>query len=349
MSGHVFPGGAACVSFRDAAAREQLVVACAGTLARGEGRVQETTRYDLAGITQCFVATAALRMAARGALDLDASAESVLPDVRGGVLGDTSIGSLLRHRGGLAAWGGLYLDVPHDIGSAAARRWVISEAARRGSELPAGRAERSDLGYIVAAEAIARAAGSTLEEVIAQEVLKPLGIEDDVAYPSALGTEGRLAYTRISAPTERCQWRGRLVRGDPQDENAAALGGVAGHAGLFGSAQGVALFGRAVLDSLAGRSELLPAKTMAKALADAGDGSRLRLGWEAKGTTTVWGRRTSPRSFGQIGFTGTSLVCDPEKDVVVVLLTNRICPSRANEKIDGFRPAFHDGVLATLA
>ena len=74
----------------------------------------------------------------------------------------------------------------------------------------------------------------------------------------------------------------------------------------------------------------------------------LRFGWEMKATSSVWGRRAVPESFGQIGFTGTSLLCEPKKDVVVALLTNRICPGRANGKIDGFRPAFHDGVLAVV-
>jgi serine-type D-Ala-D-Ala carboxypeptidase len=350
VAGQVFPGACACVSFRDATGREELVVAFAGTLSKGEGRVQETTRYDLGAITQPVVATAGLRMAARAAIDLDASAESILPDVRGGVLGEVSIRDLLQHAGGLAQWGGLYLDVPHEIGTSAARRWVVSEAARRPSEAPAGTVEPSDLGYIVAGEAIARVAGSSLDEVVAQEVLEPLGLVDQIGYPGALPTEKRAGLSRQTAPTERCEWRGRLVRGEVHDENAAALGGVAGHAGLFGTAQGVALFGRAILDALADRKpDFLPASAIEQALSPPANGSWLRFGWEVKhGTAPQSGRRMGPKSFGKLGFTGTSLWCDPEKDAVVVLLTNRICPSRANEKIDGFRPAFHDGVLAAL-
>lgn len=346
MSGHAFPGGVACVSFRDGGG-EQLVAACAGTLARGEPAVQESTRYDLAAITQCVVAMAALRMSARGALDLDTQAEAVLPDVRGGVLGDTTLRSLLRHRAGLAPWGGLYLDVPHELGTAAARRWVLSEAARRPEEDPRARHQPSDLGYIIAGEAIARIAGSTLDEVVAREVLAPLGLEDEIVFPGALPPEKRAAIARECAPTERCEWRGKLVRGEVHDENAAALGGVAGHAGLFATAQALALFGRAVLDALTGRGSFLPQALIASALAD--EGTPIRLGWVMKaGLGTASGRRMSARAFGQLGITGTSIFCDPERDVVVVLLTNRICPSRANEKIDGFRPAFHDGVLAAL-
>jgi CubicO group peptidase (beta-lactamase class C family) len=332
------------VSFVDAAGTVQVVSACAGALARGEATVNDRTAYDLASITAAFVGTAALRMAARRVLDLDATVESILPDVRGGVLGDATIRDLLWHRGGLAPWGGLYLDVPHELGSPAARRWVLSEAARRPGEARSARRERSDLGYIVAGEAIARVAKSSLDEVVRSEVLAPLGIEDEVLYPGALPAEKRAVFTRQAPPTERCEWRGRLVRGDVHDENAAALGGVAGHAGLFGTAQAVALFGRAVLDSLLDRGSFLEKNALQAALADPGDGSPLRFGWELRGKAC--GRRMSARSFGQLGLTGTSLFCDPERDVVVVLLTNRICPSRANEKIDGFRPAFHDGALA---
>lgn len=346
VSGHVFPGGAACVSYRDEHGRDQLVAACGGTLAKGAVPVQLDTRYDLGRLTECFVSAAALRMAARRALDLDATVESVLPDVRGGVLDDVTIGALLRHRAGLAPWGGLYLDVPHDYGSHAARRWVFNEAARRSSAEVRGPVERSDLGYLLAGEAIARAAGTSLDEVVRQEVLAPLGIEDEVLYPGALSVDERVELRKRCAPTERCEWRARHVRGEVHDENAAALGGVAGHAGLFGTAQAVALFGRAVLDSLAKRGDFLPARLLERALGGEG---HVKAGWELKhGATPACGRRMGPKSFGQLGFTGTSIWCDPERDVVVVLLTNRICPSRANAKIDGFRPAFHDGVLAAL-
>ncbi len=261
-------------------------------------------------------------------------------------LGDATLRDLLWHRGGLATWGGLYLDVPHELGTPAARRWVLSEAARRPSEARPGRRERSDLGYIVAAEALSRAAKVTLDVLVYREVLAPLGLEDEFRYPATLPAVKRAAFVRQTPPTERCEWRGRLLRGEPQDENAAALGGVAGHAGLFGTAQGLARFGRATLDSLAGRSDFLARSTMEAALADPSDGLRIRSGWELRGPAC--GRRMGPRGFGQLGITGTSMFCDPDRDVVVVLLTNRICPSRANEKIDGFRPAFHDGVLAAL-
>ena len=353
MSGHVFPGGVACVSWRAPSGAEELVEACGGVLgldprARNGGeKVREATRYDLGTLTQSVVAVTALRLAAAGRLDLDAPVEKLVSDVRGGVLDGVTLRQLLSHRGGLARWGGLFLDVPHDVGSPAARRWLVSEAARRPLE-PGEPELPSDLGYLIAGEAIARSAGEPLDVVVASQVLSPLGLESQLGFPGALPTEKRAAHAREAAPTERCEWRGRLVRGQVHDENAVALGGVAGHAGLFGTAHAVALFGRAVVDVLRGRSDFLPRALLEASLAD-GQGA-LRLGWRVKdGARPACGRRMSAQSFGQLGFTGTSIWCDPELDVVVVLLTNRICPSRANEKIDGFRPAFHDGVLAALS
>lgn len=336
------------MSWRDADGHEQRVEAWAGTVAKGGARVQDSTRYDLAAVTQPLVATAALRLASARALDLDERVEALVPDVRGGVLAEVTLRQLLTHRGGLARWGGLYLDVPHETGTPAARRWMISEAARRAAD---ERGERgpSDLGYMIAGEAIARVAGTTLDVVLDREVLEPLGLRDQIGYPGALPSERRAALARATAPTERCEWRGVLVTGEVQDENAAALGGVAGHAGLFGTARGVAAFGRAILDVIGGRSDYLPAATIAEALEAPEDGAPLRFGWEMKhGAPPPCGKRMGGRTFGQLGFTGTSIFCDPDRDVVIVLLTNRICPSRANGKIDGFRPAFHDGVMAAL-
>lgn len=352
VSGRAFPGGVACVSWRDGGGAEELVEACAGTLEpampqRSPEKVREATRYDLGALTQSVVAVAALRLAAAGELELDAPVEQLVGDVRGGVLDGVTLRQLLGHRGGLARWGGLYLDVPHEIGSAAARRWLVSEAARRPLE-PGEPEAPSDLGYLIAGEAIARAVGQPLDRVVDAWVLSPLGLSAQLGFPGALPTEKRAAQARESAPTERCEWRGRLVRGQVHDENAVALGGVGGHAGLFGTAHAVALFGRAVVDVLRGRSDFLPRSLLDEALAE-GPGA-LRAGWQVKaGDRPACGRRMTVASFGQLGFTGTSIWCDPELDVVVVLLTNRVCPSRANEKIAGFRPAFHDGVLAALS
>lgn len=348
VAGQVFPGGAACVAYREAG-DVVYALAAGGHLTGGGPKVREDTPYDLASLTKSFVGVAALRLADQGAIDLSARADSVLPDVRGGPGGGSTIEQLLAHRSGLSAWGGLYLDVPHEPGTPAARRWMMNESSRR-SERPAGtKTVYSDLGYMIAGELLSRAAGVPLADLVEQEVTSVLGIDREVYYAAAIGAERKAELMRTAPPTEFCDWRERLIVGEVHDENCAALGGVAGHAGLFGTSHGVAVFGRAMLEVLAGESSYLPAQALIDALAPRDEEGRYRMGWDTKsGTESSAGRRFGARSFGHLGFTGTSIWIDPDRDVVAVLLTNRVHPSRANEKIRAFRPAFHDGVMAAF-
>lgn len=349
VTGNVFPGAVAAISWRPSGSgAPDLVEACAGVREPGGKPVAEDTPYDLASLTKPVVATCALRLVGRGALALDTRAEQLLPDTRGTVGGAATLEALLSHRSGLAAWGGLYLDVPHEPGTPAARRWIVGEASRRADEGHAPRTLYSDLGYILVGEMVTRAAGADLAEVVRAEVGTPLGLKEAALfYPSALSPERRADLLKRVAATERDEWRGRLVRGEVHDENCFALGGMSGHAGLFGIARAVAIFGRAVLDAKLGRSSTFLRPDLVQQALTPRPGGSHRLGWDGKAAeNSAAGRRTSPQTFGHLGFTGTSIFCDPEHDLVIVLLTNRVCPSRANEKIKGFRPAFHDGVVA---
>lgn len=352
VAGQVFPGAVACVSWRTRAGQLETAEAFAGVTgppAQPGKPVNDETPYDLASLTKPLVAAIALRLVARGALTLETRADALMPDARGTPGGAATLEQLLTHRAGLAPWGGLYLDVPHDPGSSAARRWIIAEACRRPDEGPAGKSVYSDLGYMIAGEMIARAAGRDLDELLTIEIARPLHIaEDQLVYAGALPPEKRADLARRCAATERDDWRGVLVRGEVHDENCSALGGVAGHAGVFATARATCAFGRAYLDAKEGRNEFLPKALVERALAPRPGGSH-RLGWDGKSAEqSAAGKRISAQSFGHLGFTGTSMFCDPVRDLVVVLLTNRVCPSRANEKIKGFRPAFHDGVVAVL-
>lgn len=313
------------------------------------GEVRRDTLYDLASVTKPFVAMLALVGAARGALSLDERVDRMVGDVRGGPVVDVSLRQTLSHRGGFAAWGGLYLDVPHALGSAASRRWIVTESARRRDPAaPAGQVVYSDLGYIVAGAAIAQCLGMSLDAAMEELLTRPLGIANDVFYAGSAQGARRQRLQQTSAPTERCTWRGRVLRGEVHDENCAALGGIGGHAGLFGTARGVAVFGRWLLDNLRERSSFLPPALLRATLRSQPGGTH-RFGWDTKTEgESLAGRRLSAGSYGHWGFTGTSLWCDPERDLVIALLTNRVHPSRANQKIRGFRPAFHDALVATF-
>lgn len=366
VTGNVFPGATCAVSWRvppyrrapDRIAMPSFVEAASGLREPAGKPTTPDTLFDLASLTKPIIAVAALRLVARGALSLSVRAEEHLVDTRGTPGGAATLEQLLTHRSGLAAWGGLYLDVPHEPGTNAARRWMVGEACRRVDETPklphqkveGPRAIYSDLGYLLAGELLVKATGRDLPTLVREEIVRPLSIDDrELAYASALPSERHSELLKNVAATERDEWRGRLLRGEVHDENCAAFGGVSGHAGLFGTARAVAKFGRAVLDAALGASSaFLPPALMAQAL-EARPGGTHRLGFDGKSPgESAAGKRTSPETFGHLGFTGTSLFCDPVHDVVVVLLSNRVCPSRANQKIKFFRPALHDGVMALV-
>jgi CubicO group peptidase (beta-lactamase class C family) len=358
VAGNVFPGAVACVAWRNGG-EWQFAEAWAGRQSAGAPSVGAGTWYDLASLTKSFVAYSALRLVHKSVVTFDARADSLIPDVKGTPGGTATLEQFLRHRSGLAAWGGLYLDVPHEIGTSAARRWMLGEAARRSERAPDEKTVYSDLGYLIAGEMLARAAGLGLDRLVEREVSKPLAIEDRIFYPPSARPEKAVEFARDVAPTERCEWRGRLVRGEVHDENCAAFGGIAGHAGLFGTARAVAELGREAIAAFHGESSLVTRDLFRSALEskapaaartpNAPPEASYRLGWDlGGGASSSAGRRMGARTFGHLGFTGTSMWCDPERPVVVVLLSNRVHPSRTNEKIKTFRPAFHDGVMAVI-
>jgi CubicO group peptidase (beta-lactamase class C family) len=152
------------------------------------------------------------------------------------------------------------------------------------------------------------------------------------------------------APTEVDSWRNRLLVGEVHDENAFALGGVAGHSGLFGTAAGVGAFSRVLLGARLGRQgPLARCETVAEFTTRQPEPATSRaLGWDTMLPTSSCGTRMSPNAFGHTGFTGTSLWIDPRRGVYVVLLTNRVHPSREGDAITRVRSAFHDAVLADV-
>ena len=194
------------------------------------------------------------------------------------------------------------------------------------------------LGFIVE-DAGERAFASQAAEMLASLTSEPLMFNPPAVLRSSI------------APTENDGWRGRRLVGEVHDENCWALGGAAGHAGLFGSAKGVGDFARAVLGALAGRdARLARAETVRLFVArySAATGSRA-LGWDTMLPTSSCGTKISPTAFGHTGFTGTSLWIDPERDLYVVFLTNRVNPTRENTAIQQIRPALHDAVRTALA
>ena len=196
----------------------------------------------------------------------------------------------------------------------------------------------SDLGLILLGWVMEAVVGRPLDRVINDLVLEPLGLTAVCFSP---------VPPEQAAPTEFCQWRGRRIRGDVHDENAYALGGVAAHAGLFGTAAAVASLGQAWLDVLQRHSDFLPrelAQTAVKLQAEDGV-VRRGLGW------ALWSplpesasHPLSRSSFGHTGFTGTSLYIDPERELVITCLTNEVYNGREDRGIGAFRVGLHEEI-----
>jgi len=157
------------------------------------------------------------------------------------------------------------------------------------------------------------------------------------------------SWTERTAPTEIDPWRGRLLVGEVHDENAWALGGVAGHAGVFGTAEAVGSFARTILSGFLKEPSIVSSEVFLKftTRVETKRSSRA-LGWDTMLPTSSCGNLMSKNSIGHTGFTGTSLWIDPVLDAYVVLLTNRVHPKRSNNAIMQIRPAFHNAVMAEL-
>ena len=209
---------------------------------------------------------------------------------------------------------------------------------------PGTQVEYSDLGFILLGAVVERLTGESLDLFARQEIFDSLGMDRSMFNPPRRMRED-------IAPTEKdTTYRKRLIWGEVHDENAWAMGGIAGHAGLFSTAQDVAAFAQMILNGgVYGYERLLARSTVQMFTARHTIGKSVRtLGWDVPEEPSSSGRYFSAASFGHTGFTGTSLWIDPERKLFVVLLTNRVNPTRANEKIRQVRPALHDAIFEGL-
>ena len=192
---------------------------------------------------------------------------------------------------------------------------------------------------------MSRATGKPLSEVVAERVAIPLGVDDMVFFGASRSDED---WKARCAPTGWSPWRQRTLCGEVHDDNCAALGGVAGHAGMFGLPRSVASFGAACVAAWHGRRGASEEELVRHATASRPGGTH-RLGWDGKAEEgSAGGSLIGADTFGHLGFTGTSLWCDPGRQLVVVLLSNRVAVSEDNAAIVAFRPIFHDAVISAF-
>jgi CubicO group peptidase (beta-lactamase class C family) len=297
-----FPGAAVIVGRRGAIVWERGY----GTLDWRSGVPvdAERTMYDLASLTKVVATTAAaMVLVDRGKLRLDEPVARYLPAFGGGSKNGITIRDLLTHRSGLPAGRNLSR---RGAGPASARRAVLATKLVRP---PGSRTEYSDLGPDVLAFVIERITREPLDQFVRRVLYGPLGMRSTMFRPAP-------ALRARIAPTT-----GPAAPGEVHDGNARALGGVAGHAGLFATAGDLAVFAQVMLDGgVAGGTRLFADSTV-RAFTRPGAGWR-GLGWETCSGGGSCGRYLSPRAFGHTGFTGTSMWIDPERDLFVIVLTN---------------------------
>jgi len=330
-----FPGAVAVIGNHDSVLVEYGV----GSLDWAPSpRPDENTLWDMASLTKVVgLTTAMMQLSEAGKVDLDAPVQRYVEEFQGPNKERVTLRHLLTHSSGLPAWRPLYKETESP---AAARALAIATAL---DTLPGIRMVYSDLGAIILGVVVERVSGETLDTYLARHVFGPLRMTSTVYRP------GRDLLARI-APTEYDPWRQRHIHGEVHDENAYALGGVSAHAGLFSTGHDVARLCQMYLNggTLNG-ARIVSGETIRRftTVQDSTFSNRA-LGWETPNGTNSAGHLLARPAFGHTGFTGTSIWVDPSRDLFVILLTNRVNPTRQNLRIGAVRTALADVVVRVL-
>jgi CubicO group peptidase (beta-lactamase class C family) len=353
VEGGVFPGAVLHVRLRGTIVFHEAFGSAALTPAREPARRE--TIYDLASLTKPLATTTAVVCLVRDSrLSLDDPLQQHVEELKGSAIGEATVYHLLTHSAGLPAWRPLYERIAEEdrrapglLGSPAAQRLAATLIKQETLDAPFGaRSVYSDLGFILLGILVERVGGGSLAACCRRSVFEPMGAP--LYFPGQ--ERAGIPDATLVAPTEDDPWRGRLLRGEVHDENAYALGGAAGHAGLFGTAAAVSVVVGHWLGGYHGRSRILPSDLVKRFTArqEGIGGSSWALGWDTPSAPSSSGKRFSPASFGHLGYTGTSIWVDPIKELEVVLLSNRVHPTRRNEAIKQFRPLIHDVIYEEL-
>jgi serine-type D-Ala-D-Ala carboxypeptidase len=301
--------------------------------------VEARSIFDLASVTKVFSTTALLALFDQRRLSLDDPIAGVLPEFAGKDERRSKVTyrQLLTHTSGLPA----HVNFRDELGAAAVIARVCATPLQTA---PGAEVIYSDLGFMLVGEAVSRIARTPLDVAVRDLVCAPIGAH------ALYRPSGALVEKVVS--TENDPWRGRLLRGEVHDENCWAMGGVAGHAGLFGDASDVAQLAEMYREggAIAG-TRVLFGPTAKEAVREqaSGQDERRGLGWALRASDRhSSGTRFSANSYGHTGYTGTSVWVDPERALTVVLLTNRVRYSREPEPIRELRAAVHDAVVEDL-
>lgn len=349
-----FPGGVAAVGRRDTV----LYLHAFGHLDYEHGRpVTTRTVYDLASLTKVVgLTTAMMQLVEEGRVALDTPAVRYVPAFRDSAV---TVRELLTHSSGLPAWKPLWQQVH-------SREEMFALVDAEPLEAPPGtRTAYSDLGAMVLTQIVENVSGERLDRYLQVHLFGPLGMRETRYRPPA-SWRGRIAPTETDTA-----YRHRLIRGEVHDENAAAMGGISGHAGLFSTAPDLVKFAQLMLRTLRGESSSRRAQNRTRGgevidvhrpggfvdSSTVAEFTRVQdpvlssraLGWDTPSAGSSAGTQLSSRAFGHTGFTGTSIWIDPAQDLFIILLTNRVYPTRQNEQILKVRPQVADLAVAAAA
>jgi CubicO group peptidase (beta-lactamase class C family) len=333
----VYPGAVLAVNFKGSLVVHKAVGRFTHDIAAPA--VKLNTAYDLASLTKVVATTTmAMLLFERGRFGLDTPLVEILPEF--GQESDSrrqrvTMRMLLAHSSGLPMYAPLYQKAQDREAMIAAACAVPLEAE------PGTSVGYSDVGFILLGVALERLAGDPLNRFCQQEIFEPLGMLRACFTPPP-GWRDSVPPTEISQPL-----RPRVIQGEVQDENAAAMGGIAGHSGLFACAQEVAVFAECILN---GGSPILKPETVElfTQRETTPPGTSRTLGWDTPSAPSQSGHFFPSTAFGHLGFTGTSLWIDPDRRLAVTLLTNRTWPDRKSEAIKQLRPLLHNSIIETL-
>ncbi len=301
--------------------------------------VDEGTMYDLASVTKVIATTSAvMKLVDSGRIGLDDPVAKYLPRFETGQKAGVTIRSLLLHRGGFPPFRRLWLECPDPAGV------IDTIAATALVAAPGDSTVYSDLGFITLGKLVEKVTGMTLDAFVKREFFVPLRMRNTTYVPPE-SLRARCAPTELDT-----SWRKTIVRGAVHDENAAFMGGVSGNAGLFSTASDLAIYMQMLFNRgvYAGR-RYLSEKTVSDFIEKRAPGQERWLGWEMKSPHgSSAGALFSGASFGHTGFTGCCIWADPSRNLAVIFLTNRVFPTRANQKIARVRPAVNDAVMRAL-
>lgn len=301
--------------------------------------VTDSTIYDLASLTKVIgTTTAAMILHDEGRIELDAPLSRYLPELlRHPDKRDITVRNALLHNAGFRAFAPLYR-------TAKGREQYLEGIGALPLEYATGaRTTYSDFGFILTGLALERVAGQPLDVFLTERVFKPLGMNDTYYNPPLTLIE-RIAPTEIDTAFRKIHVHGRV-----HDENAFTIGGVSGHAGLFSSARDLAKYAQMMLNGgYYNGIRFISPRTIAQFTKRQSEGSSRALGWDTPSSNSSAGALFPASSFGHTGFTGTSIWMDPENDVFVILLTNRVNPTRENQKHVPLRRALADAVQTAI-